>query len=70
MMLHGEILEMDLAVIKLDAEQIAEEKLQAWVTGDPDEEERKELIESIMEKIRALEVDMAEVKIGFLNDAE
>jgi hypothetical protein len=70
MKLHAEILEMDLAVIKLDAEQITEEKLETWVAGDPERGARQEIVEVLMEKMRVLEVVIADVKIEFLNDAE
>jgi len=70
MKLHGAILEMDLAVIKLDAGQIDEERLETWIAGDPEKKARRELVEGLMEKLRVLEVVIVDVKIGGLNNAE
>ncbi|KAH7071530.1 hypothetical protein BKA63DRAFT_395850, partial [Paraphoma chrysanthemicola] len=62
---HGEALETDLRIIKLNAELLTDDRLEAWVNGranDMECEARAKTLDDLMAKLRRVEVAMSELK--------
>jgi hypothetical protein len=68
---HGEALETDLGIIRLDAGLITDARLEAWVNGatnDAEKKARKDKLDKLAKKIADVEEVIAELKEGFVGD--
>jgi hypothetical protein len=68
---HGEALETDLGIIRLDAGLITDARLEAWVNSAADDAEkkaRKDKLDKLAGKMADVEEVMAELKEGFVGD--